>query len=125
MTAWTLTKTRLAGGIWEGELTGAGAAEPAISVTHMGIPLSGVELTQDTARNIWQVRVPVPVELIGDGVQTFLMSDPDGVTLASFALLSGEALAEDIRAEVDLLRAELEMFKRAFRRQGREPVGDS
>jgi hypothetical protein len=36
--------------------------------------------------------------------------------LASFAFLAGDALSEDIRAEMDLLRDELDMLKRAFRR---------
>ena len=58
-----------------------------------------------------------PGRLLSDGVQTFLISDPDtGEKLASFAVLAGDALGDDIRAEMDLLRAELDMLKRAFRR---------
>jgi len=50
-------------------------------------------------------------------VQTFLIRDrKTGDTLNSFALLSGDALSYDIRAEVILLREELDMLKRAFRR---------
>lgn len=116
MTGLTLTKTRLSAGIWEGELTGAGADTPVLHVTHLGEAVDGVELSPDTTAGVWRVRVPVPSCLIHDGVQTFVISDAQGDTLASFALLSGEALAEDIRAEVDLLRAELDLLKRAFRR---------
>ena len=36
--------------------------------------------------------------------------------LASFSIVAGDALAEDIRAELSLLRAELDMLKKAFRR---------
>ena len=36
--------------------------------------------------------------------------------LDSFALMSGDALSYDIRAEMTLLREELDMLKRAFRR---------
>ena len=55
--------------------------------------------------------------LIADGVQTFLISDKrSGETLDSFALMSGDALSYDIRAEMALLREELDMLKRAFRR---------
>ena len=36
--------------------------------------------------------------------------------LGSFTLIAGEALGDDLRAEVSLLRAELDMLKRAFRR---------
>ena len=37
-------------------------------------------------------------------------------TLDTITFIAGEALADDIRAEIDLLRAELDMLKRAFRR---------
>lgn len=120
--AMTLTKTRLAAGIWEGVLTGAGADRPQLQVTHEGASVAGLEMTHDPEAGFWAVRVPVPVHLISDGVQTFVISDASGVTLASFALLSGEALAEDIRAEVDLLRAELDLLKRAFRRHCQDTV---
>jgi len=39
-----------------------------------------------------------------------------GGKLGSFTVIAGEALGDDIRAEMDLLRAELDMLKRAFRR---------
>lgn len=116
----TLTKTRLAAGVWEGELTGAGATAPSLRVTHMGDPVADAELEHDPQADLWRVTVPVPAHLISDGIQTFVISDTDGQTLASFALLSGEALAEDIRAELDLLRAELDLLKRAFRRHCQE-----
>ena len=65
----------------------------------------------------WTVRVPIPADLISDGVQSFVISDATtGTTLSSFAIIAGDALAEDIRAEMDLLRAELDLLKRAFRR---------
>ena len=55
--------------------------------------------------------------LIADGVQTFLIRDhATGETLESFAVIAGEALSHDIRAEMTLLREELDMLKRAFRR---------
>ena len=76
-----------------------------------------VQVTEKTEQGIWVVRVPIPSHLIADGVQTFLISDKrSGETLDSFALMSGDALSYDIRAEVTLLREELDMLKRAFRR---------
>ena len=115
----TLTKTRLFEGVWEGVLTygGAGNFQPEIEVTHLQTPVAGVEVTEKPEQNLWVVRVPIPADLIADGVQTFLIRDKrSGETLNSFALLSGEALSYDIRAEVILLREELDMLKRAFRR---------
>ena len=119
MTDLTLTKTRMAAGVWEGVLTRAGPGndQPALAVSHQNTQIDGWSVTEDVAGGNWVVQVPVPAELIADGVQTFVVSDTrSGETLASFSLLAGEALAEDIRAEMDLLRAELDMLKRAFRR---------
>lgn len=119
MSDFTLTKTRLIEGVWEGVLTrqGAGNDQPQVEATHLERALRGVEVTEKPEENLWVVRVPVPVELIADGVQTFLIKDvKSGETLDSFSLLAGEALSHDIRAEMNLLREELDMLKRAFRR---------
>jgi hypothetical protein len=119
MARFALTKTRLVAGIWEGVLTrdGSGTDAPALRVTHEGKPIEGVEITALADPGVWAVRIPVPAGAISDGVQTFLITDAaTGEELDHFALIAGEALADDIRAEVDLLRAELDMLKRAFRR---------
>lgn len=115
----TLTKTRLVEGVWEGLLTysGAGNFQPEISVTHLDQPIGGVVISEDPDAGHWVLRVPIPANLISDGLQTFLILDArTDETLGSFAVLAGDALAEDLRAEVDLLRAELDMLKKAFRR---------
>jgi hypothetical protein len=44
--------------------------------------------------------------------------------LGSFSIVAGDALAEDIRAELSLLRAELDMLKKAFRRHCVETSGN-
>jgi hypothetical protein len=112
-----LTKTRLFEGVWEGFMTSAGQAQPDLEVTHLNDPVLGLELTEDTENGHWVVRVPVPVAALSDGVQTFLIRDKaSGEVLESFSILAGEALDDDIRAEVNLLREELDMLKRAFRR---------
>ena len=116
MATLTLTKTRLTAGVWEGVLTGAGPDEPVLTVTHQGVPVAGIALQHDPADPQWHVSFPIPAKLIGDGIQTFVIHDAHGQTLASFTLLCGDALAEDIRAEVDLLRGELDLLKSAFRR---------
>ena len=111
-----LTKTRLLAGVWEGVLTGAPEGTPVLAVTHLGQPVPGVTLTARPEGG-WDVSIPVPVGAIADGVQTILIADPvTGEALDSFALIAGEALDGDFRAELDLLRAELDMLKRAFRR---------
>ncbi|MBS0125699.1 hypothetical protein [Thetidibacter halocola] len=116
---YTLTKTRFRNGMWEG-LLAAGAddpREPEIAVTYHGTPVRGVTVSGAGAPGRWVLEVPVPVEAVGDGVQTFLILDMRTDTvLDSFALLGGDALSEDMQAEMALLRAELDMLKRAFRR---------
>lgn len=113
----TLTKTRLYAGVWEGVLTAAGTETPRLRVTHLGAPIEGVEVTEAKDVKGWLVHVPVPAEVMSDGVQTFVIDDEEtGETLNSFALLFGEVLAEDIRAEMGLLREELDLLKSAFRR---------
>jgi len=119
MTTMTLTKTRLIDGAWEGLLTGPGTDDPAplLRVTHLGTVLTGIAVEAATGEGGWRVRVPIPPETIADGMQTYLITAADsGDVLASFAVLAGDALAEDLRAEVDLLRAEVDLLKRAFRR---------
>ena len=119
MSEWTLTKTRLFEGIWEGILTCAeeGAGQPDIQVTFLGKVVHGVKLSEDAPQNRWVLRIPIPTEAVADGVQTFLITDgTSGVLLDKITLISGEVLSDDIRAEMDLLREELDMLKRAFRR---------
>lgn len=118
----TLTKTSLTAGVWQGLLTGDAATVPVLTVTHLNTALTGVEVAP--ADGGWQVRVAIPGNLIADGVQSFVISAAaTGDVLASFAVVAGDALALDLRAEIDLLRAELDMLKRAFRRHCVETPG--
>ena len=119
MSNFTLTKTRLFEGVWEGVVHSEteGSGPPVVEVTHLEKPLAGVQVTENRDEGHWVVRVPIPVDVICDGVQVFLIKDVvSGETLDSFTLLAGEALGDDYRAEMELLREELDMLKRAFRR---------
>ncbi len=115
MTQMTLTKTGLANGTWTGTLSGAGDDTPNLQVTLQGQIVDGLQFRQDHAASVWQVEFAIPATLINDGMQTFVISDAQGQTLGSFAVVAGDALAEDIRAEMDLLRNELDLLKSAFR----------
>jgi hypothetical protein len=99
-------------GIWSGELTGVAA--PQITVTHQATKLDGVSCTHDAARDVWQISVPIPADLINEGLQTFAVNNGTDA-IAHFSLMAGEALAGDLRAEINLLRSELDMLKSAFR----------
>ena len=119
MSQLTLTKTRLFEGTWEGVLSyGDGTGpEPLIDVTYQEKPVPDVSVTAHTDSQGWVLRIPLPKESLQDGVQTLLITDSaSGERLDTITFIAGEALADDIRAEIDLLRAELDMLKRAFRR---------
>lgn len=117
MSDYTLTKTRFREGIWQGLLSGPADGQPEISVTLEGAAVRGVTLAAMGAPGQWALDVPVPVEAVGDGVQTFMIREASSdQMLDSFTLIAGEALGSDFRAEMSLLRAELDMLKRAFRR---------
>ncbi len=118
MSDYTVTKARIHAGTWEGLVTGPKGTEPQIAVMHQDEPLQGVALTADPAQaGSWQLRITIPPELLGDGVQVFLINDAKtGEKLDSFTIITGEPLDDDIRAELRLVRAELDMLKKAFRR---------
>ncbi|WP_294612680.1 hypothetical protein [uncultured Roseovarius sp.] len=119
MSELTLTKTRLFEGVWEGVLTcdGDGNYQPQLEVMHLQETVPGVEVIEKPEERLWVVRVPVPPAAIADGVQTFVIRDArTREVLDSFALLSGDVLSYDIRSEIALLREELDLLKRAFRR---------
>lgn len=116
MTDLTLTQTRMAQGRWEGVLTGAGDGTPALQAQHQGIALEGMTVTPLPDRpGQHVVQVPIPASILSEGVQTVLITHGDAV-LARFTLVAGAPLEEDLRAEIGLLRAELDLLKRAFRR---------
>jgi len=124
MDAFTLTKTRIRAGVWEGVVSGA-AEPPTLAVVHLEKPVPGVTVTAVAERaGEWLVQVPIPAELLSEGVQTFLIiNSATGEKLQHFTVITGVAMEDDLRAEVDLLRAELDMLKRAFRRHCLETVG--
>ncbi len=116
----TLVRMRLEGGIWEGLLTGRFPTQPRLRLWHRDELVGEPETTQvhDEGRGVgrWQVRVRLPAERISDGVQTFVFEDVvTGEALARETIFVGEAVSDDIRAEVEMLRAELDLLKRAFR----------
>ncbi|MGB5557020.1 MAG: hypothetical protein WBN04_03305 [Paracoccaceae bacterium] len=119
MSKFTVTKTRIHAGIWEGVITAddPGSAAPQIDVTHLDKPVPSFAVTKDRDKGNWNLRIAIPPELLADGVQVFVISDKaSGEKMDSFTIVTGEPLEDDIRAEVELLRAELDMLKRAFRR---------
>ena len=121
MSEMTLTRMRLAEGVWEGLLSARDTAAPRLLLRHrdelVGEPetVAAGEGPSDAGK--WLVRFRLPVDRLSDGVQTFVIEDATtGDALAHETIFAGDIVDEDIRAEVSLLRAELDLLKRAFRR---------
>ena len=109
-----LIRSSISGGLWRGEFEGFADA-PAVVVLHLGTPLDDVSTLQLESGN-WEVSVPIPSSVLTDGVLTFVVQDQNDKTLATFTIIAGEPFAEDLRAEINLLREELDLIKSAFRR---------
>ncbi|MFO8127860.1 hypothetical protein [Yoonia sp.] len=107
--------TKIKAGVWHGDLVDAGDDLPELHATHLGTALDNVTCVRDPAHEVWRVTVPIPAALISDGVQTFVISGADGVTLDSFTLVCGEPLTDDLQAEIAVLRSELDLLQKAFR----------
>ncbi|MEO1639044.1 MAG: hypothetical protein AAFU41_07335 [Pseudomonadota bacterium] len=115
-----IINARLQGGLWSAELAGEGSGQPRLTAAFAGQDLPDPEMQFDSARDIWRVTVSLPPEMIGEGVQALLIRDVSGATLASVTITAGEVLEDDLRAEVALLRAELDLLKSAFRKSQRD-----
>jgi hypothetical protein len=125
MTAYSLSKSRFFEGVWEAVIAGDAddSPPPKIEVRVHDKPIPNVTLDPLPDPASWLLKVPVPSNLLADGVHTFMISETTlGQALGDFAIIAGDAAGEDIRAEMSLLRAELDMLKRSFRRHCRETV---
>lgn len=120
MSAVILTKTVLRDGIWHGEARradGADAPAPELSAWVADARVAAAEVKPSPEPHVWEVRLDLPRSVLSDGARTVLIRDEEtGQTAAHLTVIAGAAAAEDLRAEVELLRAELDMLKRAFRR---------
>ena len=114
----TLTRLRLAHGMWEGFLEAPSL--PELRLRHRDQALPPPEAERDEAARGWRVRFRLPVERLSDGIETFVIEDAaTGEALAHETIVAGEAAGAGLASEVALLRAELDMLKRAFRRHCR------
>lgn len=114
----------LKSGIWQGILTRS-APPGRLVLVHLG---SGVAEARVTAQEdgTWRVAAAIPAQRLSDGVQTFLLMEDGGEPgealqpaarhLASFSIVAGEPIDEDLSAEINLMRSELDLLKREMRR---------
>ena len=117
MTELTLTKTRMLEGVWQSVLTGAGEDKPDITVMHEETTVPDFKLVRNDAEDYWLLSVPIPASAIADGVQTLLVMDRGtDEKIGQIVMVADGVVSGDLHAEMELLRAELDMLKRAFRR---------
>ncbi len=117
----TLTRMRLTGGVWEGLLASASGVKPKLWLRHREDVVAEPELHAATGATAnvaqWFVRFQFPLDRLNDGVQTFIVEDAStGDALAHETVIAGEIADDTLHAEVALLRAELDLLKRSFRR---------
>lgn len=117
MTQSKLTFIRFENGVWQAHM--GIDQEPAIEVQYLGEPLNSASLSP--AENGWDLSIEVPRSALSEGVHSFVISNAATTEkLGDFTIIAGTPAADDLRAEVALLRAELDMLKRAFRRMYRD-----
>lgn len=118
-----LTRVALKAGLYEGRLKTNGAQVPVIELVHLDRVVGHAEVTQtdDGAR----LTAQIPASVLNDGVQivTFRTAS-DGTVLDRVTFLMGSGLDDDFRGELALLREEVELLKRAFRRHCVETGAD-
>lgn len=119
MSDFTLTRTRIRAGLYQGLLTTRAKVrqEPELELRFLNSTLGNIAVKPDAKLSkTWTVSAEIPTNSISEGVQTYIISEKEsGKTLDSFAIIAGSPLQEDLRAEIALLRGELDMLKQAFR----------
>ncbi len=116
----TLCNASLQNGVWSAVIETD--QEPQIVVTYLSTALDDVTVERLPDENQWLLSVKIPTHSISDGVQTFLVQN-HGEPIADFSFVAGEPLAKDLRQQISLMRAELDMLKKAFRRSMRQAGG--
>lgn len=118
------TDMGLSGGVWRGLLR-ADEAPGRVSLVHQGARIATAELAP-AGPGEWHVTARLPAEVLNAGAAAVMLVgdeatgdepvDPGALRLATLPLIAGEAAGEDLRAELALLRAELDLVKRELRR---------
>lgn len=114
----------LKSGIWQGVLR-RDTPPGRLLLVHMGARVGDARATaQDDGT--WRIAAAIPPQKLSDGVQTFLLLEDQGEGaeppqagashLSSLSIVAGELVEEDMRAEMNLLRSELDLLKKELRR---------
>lgn len=120
----SLQRTALKAGRYEATLEAPGQV-PVLEFVHLEKVVAVARLTETDQEGRYHVSADLPPVVLSDGVQVVaLRSAADGRVLDRLTFLMGDALQGDFRAEISLLREELELLKSAFRRHCTETDAD-
>ncbi|MCQ0971335.1 hypothetical protein MLD63_12970 [Paracoccus sp. TK19116] len=121
----------LVDGRWGGLLT-AKSAPRRVLLIHEGVAVAQADVVA-AGDDLWRVTVALPATVLRDGTQSLLlvadaggpdasadMALPGSEVLSRLVLLAGRPLEQDLQAEIALIRAELDLLKREFRRLATE-----
>ncbi|MDO5529777.1 MAG: hypothetical protein Q4F71_10280 [Paracoccus sp. (in: a-proteobacteria)] len=117
----------LQGGIWSGLLSRE-VPPAAIHLVHAAEIVGTAQITAEGGA--YRIDAAIPAARLSDGMQTFLLVEQQGEAsdaradsgapvMARLHILAGRPLDQDMKAEIELLRAELDLLKREFRRLAR------
>ena len=115
-----INELSFAHGVWQGLISGVAAGSdhlPMFEVTLHEERVDTVQVIRDQDTNELHLHITIPPSAVGAGVHSFVITEhQSSEVLARFTLIGGDLVDHDLRAEIDILRAELDLLKRAFRR---------
>lgn len=113
---WILNRVSLLSGQYRGHLVGAGEP-PALRMVLDGETIGNLTPSPIEGRDgEWQVEGDLGPGLLSEGTRTVVIVGPNEDVLDSVTVVAGLNAPEDLRAELDALRAEVGLLKSAFRR---------
>lgn len=116
MSTVALTRVCMKNGVWEGVLTWSRQQPPELRLLHQNNQAGEIKVAKTDQANRWFVSFRIPIDRLGDGVQTFIVEDATtGEPLTFESVVVGRHAEADLRAEIDVLKAELDLLKRSFR----------
>ena len=115
----TLLDHEIHEGVLRLRLRHEGEGPPPATVTHRAVPVAA-EVTPEGEPGVWRLTAELPMAAVSEGVQTLLVTMPDGTAIGSAQLIVGRPADSSLEAQLDLMRQELDLLKSAIRRRARE-----
>lgn len=114
---------RLDHGVWEGRLSQPEDTQdaPGLEARYRGDIIADLSVNPAYEPGAWDIKLTLPAAVLSDGVHSVVLIDRDSEQiLYRIDIAAGQNISEELRSEVALLREELDMLKRSFRRHCRE-----